>query len=183
MCSEVTGGILDFCSIYDFYVVILRNIMPDFLFGVGFDGRGWLAYTLSGFTLGLLVLNFALVSTALYTWLERRLIGRFQARLGPNRWGPFGLFQPIADGLKFLTKEDTVPAVADRLVFTLAPIMLVAPALLIFTLIPFGQNSFLGRLNVGVLFVIGITGLNTIAIFMGGWGSRNKYAILVQCAQ
>ena len=177
MCSEVTGGILDFCSIYDFYVVILRNIMPDFLFGVGFDGRGWLAYTLSGFTLGLLVLNFALVSTALYTWIERRLIGRFQARLGPNRWGPFGLFQPIADGLKFLTKEDTVPAVADRLVFTLAPIMLVAPALLIFTLIPFGQNSFLGRLNVGVLFVIGITGLNTIAIFMGGWGSRNKYAI------
>ena len=58
--------------------------MPDFLFGVGFDGRGWLAYTLSGFTLGLLVLNFALVSTALYTWIERRLIGRFQARLGPN---------------------------------------------------------------------------------------------------
>ena len=105
------------------------------------------------------------------------MLGRFQSRLGPNRWGPFGLFQPIADAIKFLTKEDTVPETADWPVFHLAPLVLVVPGFLVFTVIPFGDSSFLGQMNIGVLFIIAITGVNTFGIFMGGWASRNKYAM------
>ena len=75
---------------------------------------GWLAFTLAGAVLGFLVINVLMISGALYTWFERRTLGRFQVRLGPNRWGPFGILQPIADGIKLLTKEDTIPDSADR---------------------------------------------------------------------
>lgn len=141
------------------------------------ESSKWVAFVLTGFILGLIVINSVLILTAIYTWFERRVMGRFQSRLGPNRWGPFGIFQPIADGIKLLTKEDLIPETADRPIFNLAPIVLMFPAFLVFAIIPFGDNSFLGKLNVGVLFILGITGINTFGIFMGGWGSRNKYAI------
>ena len=165
MCSETTGGILDFCSIYNFF--------DDFL-PAGLD---WLAYALAGFSLAFIVINAVLMVTALYTWFERRAIGRFQSRLGPNRWGPFGMFQPLADAIKLFTKEDTVPEEADRPVFNAAPIVLLAPTLLVVAIIPFGEDSFLGRLNIGALFIIGVTSVTTIAVFMAGWASRNKYAM------
>jgi NADH-quinone oxidoreductase subunit H len=177
MCSEATGGILDFCSIYYFYIGLLDVILPDSVLGLVVGRLEWLAFALSGGTLAFIVINGVLLTTAVYTWFERRAIARFQSRLGPNRWGPFGLFQPVADGLKFLIKEDTVPETADRPIFNLAPIVLLAPAFMVFAVIPFGGDSFLGRLNVGILFIIGVTAVNTIAIFMGGWGSRNKYAM------
>ena len=160
------AGLLDFQSIYDFF----DGLLPESL--------DWMAYGLAGLSLAFIVINALLVATALYTWFERRAIGRFQSRLGPNRWGPFGLFQPIADGIKLLTKEDTVPKDADRPVFNLAPIIFLAPTLLVVSIIPFGEGSFLGRLNIGALFLIGITSVNIIAVFMAGWASRNKYAIL-----
>jgi NADH-quinone oxidoreductase subunit H len=116
--------------------------------------------------------------TAAYTWFERRALARFQVRLGPNRWGPFGILQPFADLIKLITKEDTTPETADRWVFNLAPIVLVVPGLMAISVIPFGQDTFLGRLNIGILFILGITSINTIAIFMAGWGSANKYAML-----
>ena len=119
-----------------------------------------------------------ILSTAFYTWFERRAIGRFHGRTGPNRHGPFGILQPFADMLKLILKEDTVPDVADKPVFTLAPIVLVAPTLLIMAVIPLSEDSFLGSLNIGILFILGVTSVNSIAIFMAGWGSRNKYAIL-----
>ena len=165
MCSNATGGILDFCSIYMFF----SNL---------FDGElAWLAYALAGFSLAFIVINALVMATALYTWIERRALGRFQSRLGPNRWGPFGLLQPLADIVKLMTKEDTVPGDADRPVFTVAPIVLVVPGLVAISVIPFGGNSFLGTLNIGILFILGVTSVNAIAIFMGGWASRNKYAM------
>jgi NADH-quinone oxidoreductase subunit H len=85
--------------------------------------------------------------------------------------------QPLADVIKLVTKEDTVPDEADRPVFAIAPIALLAPTLLTVAVIPFGENSFLGSLNIGILFIVGVTSLNTFAIFMGGWASRNKYAM------
>ena len=160
---------MSFQSIYDFYV----GLIPSRL-----DGLEWLAFGLAGITLAFTVINAVVGVTAVYTWFERRAIGRIQARLGPNRWGPFGLFQPLADVLKLITKEDTVPEAADRPVFNVAPIVLLFPAFLVFAIIPFGTDSFLGKLNVGVLFIVGITGVNTFGILMGGWGSRNKYAVL-----
>jgi NADH-quinone oxidoreductase subunit H len=137
----------------------------------------WAAFALAGLVLAFVVVNVLLMAATGYTWFERRALGRFQARLGPNRWGPFGMFQPIADGIKLLTKEDVVPADADRWVFNAAPIALMAPTILVVAVIPLEADSFLGSLNIGVLFLIGVTSVNTIAIFMGGWASRNKYAM------
>ena len=165
ICAEATGGILDFCSVYAFLV----DLLPDEL--------TWVAFAAAGFLLAFAVINAMIMTTAIYTWFERRLLGRFQSRLGPNRWGPFGLFQPFADVLKLMTKEDSVPDTADKPVFALAPLVFVVPAFVVFAVIPFGENSFLGRLNIGVLFILGVTGLNTIGIFMGGWASRSKYAM------
>ena len=166
LCSGATGGVLDFCSIYMFF----DRFTPERV--------DWLAYLLAGLSLAFIVINVVIMATAVYTWFERRAIGRFQSRLGPNRWGPFGMLQPLADIIKLTTKEDLVPEGADRPVFTVAPVVLLAPSLIVVGLIPFGPDSFLGRINIGILFILGVTSVNTIAIFMGGWASRNKYAML-----
>ena len=160
------AGILDFKSIYDF----VAGFVPE--------SMGWIAFMVAAVALALIVINALVLSTAVYTWFERRTLGRFQNRLGPNRWGPFGVLQPIADLIKLITKEDTTPDEADRWVMTFAPIALLVPTLIVASVIPFGPDSFLGHLNIGVLFVLGITSVNTIAIFMAGWGSANKYAML-----
>jgi len=168
VCDEGVGGA--FCRLERFFDGLLFDgFLPESL--------DWLAYALAGFVLAATIVNLLLMVTAGYTWFERRALGRFQARLGPNRWGPFGMFQPIADGIKLASKEDLVPDGADRPVFNVAPIALMAPAILVVALIPFEEESFLGSLNIGILFIIGVTSVNTIAIFMGGWASRNKYAM------
>lgn len=157
---------LDFISIYSFF----NGFVPN--------GLEWVAFTIAAGALAFLVINVLMLSTAVYTWFERRTLGRFQNRLGPNRWGPFGILQPIADLVKLITKEDTTPDEADRWVMTFAPLVLVVPTLIVAAVIPFGPDSFLGKLNIGILFVLGVTSVNTIAIFMAGWGSANKYAML-----
>ena len=165
MCEQGTGGA--FCW--------LHGLLGDLLDTP--QSLEWAAFALAGLVLAFVVVNVLLMAATGYTWFERRALGRFQARLGPNRWGPFGMFQPIADGIKLLTKEDVVPADADRWVFNAAPIALMAPTILVVAVIPLEADSFLGSLNIGVLFLIGVTSVNTIAIFMGGWASRNKYAM------
>ena len=165
MCEQGTGGA--FCW--------LHGVLGDLLDTP--QSLEWAAFALAGLVLAFVVVNVLLMAATGYTWFERRALGRFQARLGPNRWGPFGMFQPIADGIKLLTKEDVVPADADRWVFNAAPIALMAPTILVVAVIPLEADSFLGSLNIGVLFLIGVTSVNTIAIFMGGWASRNKYAM------
>ena len=157
---------LDFISIYSF----INGFLPN--------GLEWVAFTVAAGALAFLVINVLMLSTAVYTWFERRTLGRFQNRLGPNRWGPFGILQPIADLVKLITKEDTTPDEADRWVMTFAPLVLVVPTLIVAAVIPLGPDSFLGKLNIGILFVLGVTSVNTIAIFMAGWGSANKYAML-----
>ena len=159
-------GFISFHGIYG----IISSFTPD--------GLEWVAYALTTALLAFTVINVMVMSTALYVWFERRAIGRFQSRLGPNRWGPFGLLQPIADIIKLITKEDTTPADADRPMFNLAPVLLFTTTVLAIAVIPFGEGSFLGGLNVSLIFIIGVTSLNTIAILMGGWASRNKYAML-----
>ena len=118
MCSQDPSGFFDFCSMYIFFA----GIFPEDL--------SWVAYVIAGFTIAFMAINTIVLCTALYTWFERRAIARFQSRLGPNRWGPYGLFQPIADLIKLITKEDTVPEEADRPVFNIAPIVLLVPTLL-----------------------------------------------------
>ena len=165
MMCEQAEGLVNFCRIYKIYEFILPSWLSSF------------TYFFSAITLALTVINILIISTALYTWFERRTLARFQSRLGPNRWGPFGILQPIADVIKAITKEDTVPESADKVVFNMAPILLIITTLLVIIVIPLGPNSFMGSLNIGIIFIIGITSMNTISIFMGGWASRNKYAM------
>lgn len=137
----------------------------------------WLAYLIAAFSIVFFLVNAVLIFAAVLVYMERRLLGRFHSRLGPNRVGPFGVLQPIADILKLLMKEDMVPRIADRLVFNLAPIVMVAPVLIMVGVLPFGKNSFLANLNIGILYVIAVTTVTSIGIFMAGWASGNKYAM------
>lgn len=115
---------------------------------------------------------------AVTTLLERKGLGRFQNRYGPNRVGPFGLLQPLADGLKSLTKEDVVPYSADTVVHLLAPVLLVIAAFMEFAVLPVGFNMVAIYLDAGVLYFFAAGAIIEVAIFMAGWSSRNKYSLL-----
>lgn len=117
-------------------------------------------------------------SLIILTWLERKIIARIQRRIGPNRAGPFGLLQGIADMVKMFTKEDITPANADRLVYNIAPGLAVISSIMAMAVIPFAPGFIGADLNVAVLYIIAIGGLGTLAILMGGWASNNKYALL-----
>jgi NADH-quinone oxidoreductase subunit H len=124
-----------------------------------------------------IVLVFALLF-AFTTVLERKGLGRIQNRYGPNRVGPAGFLQPLADGLKSLTKEDLVPRTADQLVHFMAPVLLVIAAFLAYAVLPVGRNMVLTNLNNGILFFFAVGTLVELAVFMAGWSSRNKYSLL-----
>jgi NADH-quinone oxidoreductase subunit H len=122
--------------------------------------------------------TMALLIPIVTIWAERKLAARFQDRLGPNRAGPFGLLQSFADVIKLLGKEDITPTGADKIVFNLAPLMGVVAVVTLWAVIPLASTMVGADVNVGVLYVIGISGLGTIAIMMGGWSSNNKFALL-----
>jgi NADH-quinone oxidoreductase subunit H len=115
---------------------------------------------------------------AVTTILERKGLGRFQNRYGPNRVGPYGLLQPLADGLKSLTKEDIVPRSADKVVHLLAPLVLVVAAFLGYAVLPVGRNMVVINLDAGVLYFFAVGSMVELSIFMAGWSSRNKYSLL-----
>ena len=115
---------------------------------------------------------------AITTVLERKGLGRIQNRYGPNRTGPAGFFQPIADGIKSLTKEDIVPLTADQAVHFLAPVVLAAASFLGYAVLPIGRNMVLVNMNAGVLFFFAVGSVVELAVFMAGWSSRSKYSLL-----
>jgi NADH-quinone oxidoreductase subunit H len=131
----------------------------------------WLFFTFIIIALVFLVL-------IVVTFGERRILGFMQARRGPNRTGPFGTLQIIADAVKSLLKEDIIPDKADKLLFWLAPIIAFFPVLLIFAVIPFQNGATLSDLNIGVLYILAVSSLSIIGIFMAGWASNNKYSML-----
>jgi NADH-quinone oxidoreductase subunit H len=126
-----------------------------------------------------IVLNVLLGLVAYVTLLERKFAARMQSRIGPYYVGrPHGWLQPIADALKLMMKEDIVPAASDRAVYNLAPLVFLVPCLLIYATIPFAPALGVADLNIGVLFFLAVSSLEIVGLFMGGWGSNNKYALL-----
>src|SRR6266852_7768083 len=129
--------------------------------------------------IGFIVLNAVILLVTYVTLLERKFAARMQSRIGPYYVGwPHGWLQPIADALKLMMKEDIVPSAADRWVCNLAPIAFLIPCMLIFATIPFAPDLGLADLNIGVLFFLAVSSLEIVGLFMGGWGSHNKYALL-----
>lgn len=145
----------------------LANYMPQ-----------WAAYLLPALAGILVLLGFVLTMVIVFIYIERRALGRFQIRLGPNRLGPEGIFQPIATAVKILLKEDIVPAKADKLIHFLAPLVVFIPILLIFAVIPIHRGAIYTDLNVGVVYIIAISSISAVGIYMAGWSSNNKYALI-----
>jgi len=134
------------------------------------------------FILALIGIGVAVTFVALVVmsqvWSERKLIARIQDRVGPNRVGPFGLLQSVADVVKLLGKEDLIPGAADRWAFILAPLVALVPSLMIYAVLPFNWDATITRLDIGVLYVLALATLPTISIVMAGWASYNKYTLL-----
>src|SRR6476659_9692781 len=130
------------------------------------------------FIVGFIVLNVIIGMVTYVTLLERKFAARMQSRIGPYRVGPHGLLQPIADALKLMMKEDIVPTSADRQIFNLAPIVFLIPCMLIFATIPFAPGLGVADLNIGILFFLAVSSMEIVGLFMAGWGSNNKYALL-----
>ena len=160
-----------------------ENILHDtLLFRVIYEWVGQvlpcgLAYAVAGLAIMFILVNLVLLGAAMLSWAERRIIGRMQNRIGPNRWGPFGLFQPIADVVKLLLKEDLTPANADKVAYFMAPVLMLMPVLLVLAVVPFAKDTALANLNVGVLYVLALGSLTTVAIFVAGWASNNRFAM------
>ena len=131
----------------------------------------WLLFTV-------IIIAVVIVMVMVNVYMARRQIGRMQSRVGPNRTGPFGIFQPVADALKVLLKEGIEPANADKLVYWLAPVVAVVPVLLIFAVMPFTNGGMLADLNVGILYVVAISSISTVGMFMAGWSSSNKFSLI-----
>src|SRR5688572_15066473 len=124
------------------------------------------------------VLHVVIGIVTYVTLLERKFAARMQSRIGPYRVGPHGLLQPIADAVKLMMKEDVVPTAADKPIYNLAPIVFLLPCMLIFATIPFAPGLGVADLNIGILFFLAVSSMEIVGLFMAGWGSNNKYALL-----
>jgi NADH-quinone oxidoreductase subunit H len=142
------------------------------------DSPDWLIQIVSSLLNIAAVLGAFMTLFALISVLERKILGRIQNRYGPNRVGPFGLLQPLADGIKLLIKEDIVPVRADKIVHFLAPIMIAATAILALGVIPYGRNMTPFSIDGGILFFFAVGSTTELGVFMAGWGSNNKFSML-----
>ena len=126
----------------------------------------------------IIAIAFAALNAAYLVWAERRGAGRIQRRPGPNVNGPLGLFQPLADGLKLMTKQLIIPGGADKALFMVAPVLAMAPAIMSFVTIPFSDVIVAHSMNIGVLLIFAFASLGALSILLAGWGSRNKYGVM-----
>ncbi len=166
---------------WHYFVNLLPNVRTDFVEWLqGFGLPSSLIIFLDSIIGITLLLLFVFPLVMLFIWMERRFIARFQLRPGPNRCGPLGLLQPVADAVKILVKELIMPAKGDRLVHWIAPIIMFFAALMVFAVFPIGSGvrGAFADLNIGILYVVAISSLAVIGIFMAGWASNNKYSLI-----
>jgi NADH-quinone oxidoreductase subunit H len=156
-----------FATLHAGLLGLLRAVLPE--------GLAQALVTLIGIGV---VLGFVALVVMSQIWAERKVIARIQDRVGPNRVGPFGLLQSVADAIKLLSKEDVVPARADRLVFALAPLIVLVPSLMIFAVLPFNWDATVADLDVGILYVLALATLPTLGIVLAGWAAYNNYSLL-----
>jgi len=158
-----------FLNLQRWFVGLLARFLPD-----------WLVMVISMLVVSVMLIVTALVIVLWLTWLERKIVGRIQDRYGANRAGflPFGLLQPIADAVKFLTKEDIVPREADKVVHLLAPVLMLGASVMLLAVVPFGKGMIGADIDIGILYLVAMSSLSAIGLLMAGWGSNNKYSLL-----
>jgi NADH-quinone oxidoreductase subunit H len=156
------------------------NFIANWLMGllIGWGMAGWLASFLIQLVGVVVLVSMMMLIDILLVWVERKVVARFQDRLGPNRVGPFGIIQPFADIIKLLIKEDITPNGADRVVYNLAPILSLMSVLLLWAIVPLAPVIFGVDLNVGALYIIATGAIGTLSIIMAAWASNNKYALI-----
>ncbi|REJ35370.1 MAG: NADH-quinone oxidoreductase subunit NuoH [Bacillota bacterium] len=137
-----------------------------------------LANIIMGVLKSLIIIVFLAVSALILVLMERKVAGRIQNRPGPNRLGPGGMFQTFADAIKLVSKEDVVPSGADKAVYILAPLVIFAASVALWVVIPFGPNLVVQDLNIGLIYLAAVTGINVLAFLMAGWSSNNKWSLI-----
>jgi NADH-quinone oxidoreductase subunit H len=157
-------------------ITFIADWLRELILGWGLS-TGWVNVILA-FIGGIVIASVVMLVDILLVWVERKVVARIQDRLGPNRAGPFGLLQPIADVIKLITKEDILPAGAYWLMYNLAPVLALAAVILLWGVIPFAPTMLGADINVGVLYLVAVGAIGTLAIMMAGWASNNKYALL-----
>ena len=156
-----------FVNLGNSWTALLNSFLPP-----------WAVTLVNFLVVAVILVMMPVVATLTLTVMERKVIARIQNRIGPNRVGPWGIFQAIPDAVKLLTKEDIVPANADKPVFNIAPLLIFAGAALLWAVIPFGRGMIGQDLNIGVLYLVAIGSISTIAVIMAGWSSNNKFALI-----
>jgi NADH-quinone oxidoreductase subunit H len=162
------------------------DYIRDFLTNLAHSWTSWLgtwlppwAITLVNYVIiGLVLVMMPVIATLALTWMERKVVGRIQNRIGPNRVGPWGIFQAFADAVKMLIKEDIIPSGADKPVFNLAPILIFFGAALMWAVIPIGPKQIAADLNIAVLYIVAVGSITTVSVLMAGFSSDNKYAMV-----
>lgn len=163
--------------------IIIANFLRTILGTGGLHLADWFVDLIMAVVRAAVLGTFALLTFMVLTWIERKVVARIQDRLGPNVAGPWGILLPIADGIKMIAKEDTVPEGADKAVYNLAPLVAAVAAMLVYAVIPFGPDTGSGALagadlNIGIFYILAVGAVSLIAILMAGWSSNNKYALL-----
>jgi NADH-quinone oxidoreductase subunit H len=156
----------------------LANLLRGFYSWLGENTSEAVVYIVSGLIGAVAILTFVGLAALINVWVERRVIGRIQVRRGPNRVGPWGLLQPVADAIKLIQKEVLQPTKSDGLLFNLPPILVFVPAMLAFAVFAWAPDMVYADLNVGVLYLLALGSITVLAIFIAGWASNNKYALL-----
>src|SRR5512136_1908259 len=153
-------------------------------------GNPWIAFLVVPLVKIVVILLVVILLAAYLSFFERKILAYMQIRIGPNRVGPRGWLQPIADALKLFVKEDIFPSRAEKLVYLLSPVMITVPALVVFSVIPFGADTtffgllkqpippYLTDINLGILFILGVSSVGVYGVVLGGWSSNNKFSLM-----